>query len=833
MALINKYEKACSVCGVPVAIGAGYVKRDGQGPWLTYCKPCSGVVADERPAISVTLQGAHVAFKPATHLGGELFAKYRAMLDGAKYNRDEKCNLVPIAMAAKIVQSLHNASFVVNLDDAAKEAIENHGKAIVSVMAATDNRLTTIEATLAARGQALFAYQRVGIPWLAARDRALLADDQGLGKTLSTLLSLPAGAPMLVICPAVAKGVWLREAAKWRPEINVTVLEGEGSYRLPVPGEMVVINYDLLPEVPTMELREIANVHITQRSKAQPFGVVAVQARANDVFYVTATEMDIGLVCELHLADGSVVDLRAATVEKPVRITNDTAGEVLLSWRTTGPQDLSVMHHRNVDAPRGLCVVADEAHYVKGGKKTQRGQRMNVLCRLASSVGGKQLALTGTPLLNRPVELYKLLECFELATEAFGDWWTFTACFNGYQDRWNGWHFGDPTEEVGERLARVMLRRIKADVMKDMPAKRWETLDVDLDEGTRALCDEVDVVDVLKAIEAGRTPKFRTISKAREALAKAKTATMLEIAKAHEESETPLLVFSAHTYPIKQLGKRKGWAIITGETTAEERSAIENDFQAGNLLGVGLTIDAGGVAVTLTRASHVLFVDRDWTPALNAQAEDRAHRIGQKNAVLITTLVADHALDKRVAELLAQKQGMINASIEMARTTSAPAVEVASVDFGAITAQAAEEAAKRQAAEELAKARAAEAAIKAAEQGISGSCGTGASIGGKGGKGSKNSIGKVTARKLSEMAGEARAAASPQEEWAQAALITLTGLDPDGAKERNDIGFNKPDSWLGRALAMKVRGGLADAEWRMAVKMCKKYHGQVGECPAP
>lgn len=145
MALVNKYEKVCSVCGVLVAVGAGYVKRDGQSAaWLTYCKPCSGVAMDERPAISVTMHGAHVAFKPMTHLGGELFAKYRALLDGAKYNHDEKYNLVPIAMAAKIVQKLHDTSFVVNLDDVAKEAIEQHGKDIVSVMAATDNRLATI-----------------------------------------------------------------------------------------------------------------------------------------------------------------------------------------------------------------------------------------------------------------------------------------------------------------------------------------------------------------------------------------------------------------------------------------------------------------------------------------------------------------------------------------------------------------------------------------------------------------------------------------------------------------------------------------------------------------
>jgi SNF2 family DNA or RNA helicase len=78
------------------------------------------------------------------------------------------------------------------------------------------------------------------------------------------------------------------------------------------------------------------------------------------------------------------------------------------------------------------------------------------------------------------------------------------------------------------------------------------------------------------------------------------------------------------------------------------------------LKGVGLTVRAGGVGITLTRAAFVLFVDESYTPADNAQAEDRACRYGQKRAVQVTYLVAEHPLDKRIHQILRAKQKMID-----------------------------------------------------------------------------------------------------------------------------------------------------------------------------
>jgi hypothetical protein len=163
-----------------------------------------------------------------------------------------------------------------------------------------------------------------------------------------------------------------------------------------------------------------------------------------------------------------------------------------------------------------------------------------------------------------------------------------------------------------------------------------------------------------------RAQDFRHMAEARQLLAKAKIPALLEIVESFEEQEEPVIVFSDHRAPIDALASRKGWAVITGETNPADRHRIAGDFQAGQYKGIGLTIDAGAVSITLTRASNMIFVDRSYNPALNDQAEDRAVRIGQTRGVVIQQLVADHRLDIRLQQILDQKQKIITGSVEAA-----------------------------------------------------------------------------------------------------------------------------------------------------------------------
>jgi SWI/SNF-related matrix-associated actin-dependent regulator 1 of chromatin subfamily A len=322
------------------------------------------------------------------------------------------------------------------------------------------------------------------------------------------------------------------------------------------------------------------------------------------------------------------------------------------------------------NVPADLVVICDEVHVIKNSK-AQRTVRTRAILATARKNGGRTWGLTATPMLNKPTELWNLLAAFGLEREVFGSWPRFVRLFNGVRNEWGGMIWGEPEPEVATLLQRVSLRREKIEVMKDLPPKTRTARTVDIPKKLTKQLDKVwdkvknaDWDDIFDGGKGGLGIAFEEISAARAALAEAKIPAMLELVESYEEQEVPIVVFSAHLAPLHELAKREGWAMISGDTPPEKRTQIENDFQAGLLRGVAASIKAGGVAITLTRASNAIFVDLLWTPSLNDQAEDRLYRIGQANAVLITRLMANHPLDERVMELLTEKQALISATIE-------------------------------------------------------------------------------------------------------------------------------------------------------------------------
>lgn len=611
--------------------------------------------------------------------------------------------------------------------------------------------------------------------------------------TIQALIALPDDAAVVVVCPAVAKGVWLREIAKWRPDYIVTVLDGRGSFRAPKPGEIIVTNYDILDREPI----DLDGYKITRvRCAKEALCMVPV----------------VRWSCAPSLALGTPW----------ARCSSFNDGVPHAAPRVTA--NCPVVLHRMT----GVNVIADEAHLLKN-RKTIRSAAFRCIADPARESGGKVWLLTATPILNSPMELWNVFEAAGLERVAFGSFSAFRRLFDGHKGGFGGFTWGAPdTAGVVARLAKVMLRRTKVEVLKDLPAKRWREITVDIDAGTRALLDQIDVADVLEKIRAGASLDFKKISAARAALAKAKIAALVELVDEYAANAEPVVVFSAHLAPVELLAKRPGWALITGATSPEKRSEIERDFQAGKYVGVACTIKAGGVAITLTRAANAIFVDSEWTPALNDQAEDRIYRIGQSRAVLITSLVADHALDLRVTELLTEKRRIINASVEAARVTTIPTQALVDVDFDGLAAAAKIELEAAQAVRDAAATRAAEYAALPKPERRGGAAGaSGGAGGGHGGGGSR------PRRVIVPVAQEgSRAAVDAREVWAQEALATLAGLDPDRARQRNDMGFSAGDGTRGHRLAAHAPAvGLTDEQWAEAIDMCAKYWRQVGRPP--
>lgn len=681
----------------------------------------------EQHIIEFKSEGNSALIRPKSRLGWTLFPVYREAIAGALYEPARKANLAPLDKLPAIIKRLREAEFAVAIDDDLKEALEKFTAQQWSDLQGVKERIELFDGELRKSNKHMFGYQKYGSQWLAIRHGALLADDMGTGKTLQTIAAIPAKSPVLVIAPAVAKGVWQREVAKWRPHLRVRVLQGRGSFEWPEPGEMVVLNYDILPEVHTEECKK-------RKHRLPPL---------------------------------------------------KKGGE---------PEECKGCAPFLADCPEGLTIIADEAHALKNGK-AQRTLKFRALGRTARGKAGRTWLLTATPLLNKPQELWSILQASGTAQEAFEGWKKFVMLFEGRPQHFGGYSWGTPRQEVMERLQRVMLRRRREEVMPELPRKRWETLEVEVDRKTMKACDDTlkkygGIEKLVKLIESENL-RFEDMSAIRAALATAKIPSLLRVVEDYEEQEEPLIVFSAHRAPIDTLGEREGWATITGDTPPDERTRIEDDFQAGRLKGVASTIKAGGVAITLTRAAHALFCDLEWTPALNAQAEDRICRIGQTRGCVITTLVAEHQLDARISELLMKKTQLIDATVNAAREQQMPSeAQVAGVPFEELIRATEEEVAQADAEYKEALARKA--------------------------KGAKN---------------PRRGPQTPQEAWAAEALMTLAALDPDRAGEENGVGFNGTDTGFGHSLAEQLPRGLSDKQWSIAIEMCRKYHRQVGRCP--
>lgn len=329
--------------------------------------------------------------------------------------------------------------------------------------------------------------------------------------------------------------------------------------------------------------------------------------------------------------------------------------------------------------PKHLILVADEIHLCKGTSKVGRVKQFRMLMRSMRYSGGKIIGLTGTPVLNRVRELFNLLTTMGVERIVFPGG---MGRFNSYQEfrqlcGVREGAFGD--EETGqihpcvkeERLPRVMLRRTKEEVFPQMPRKQYESIEVSLPPALKRGMDEIwDKVkdqwggrDLEQAQDLSRSIfgaiAFETISKMRHDLALVKMDRVLDWIIEMEEVDEPIVLVSSFVGPCDMAAKREGWAKITGDTSAAERGLIEDRFQSGHLRGVALTYKAGGVGITLSRSNRMGMVDLEWTPALVSQGEDRLRPHLQKRSCLYTLFEVQHPLEKRINELLRQKQALI------------------------------------------------------------------------------------------------------------------------------------------------------------------------------
>lgn len=315
-------------------------------------------------------------------------------------------------------------------------------------------------------------------------------------------------------------------------------------------------------------------------------------------------------------------------------------------------------------------VVMDEAQAIKN----PQSQQGSAFLRLRAKT---KVAMTGTPIMNNPVELYPIFNWLDIDNHSYYQFKQHYCIFGGYGNyEIVGYKH---LEDIQEKLDKVMLRRLKKDVL-DLPDKLYKTEYLEMTKEQERLYKEVktDILSQIDLIKSVPNPlvsllRLRQVTGnpqllASDAQISPKFIRLLELAKELKENNEKFIVFSNWSSMIKSaydmLSKYMKCEIITGETPQNDRMGIIDNFTNNSDCILG-TVGALGTGFNLTAATTIIFLDSPWNRATKVQAEDRAYRIGTKSNVSIITLVCKDSIDERIEEIIYKKGIMSDVIVDM------------------------------------------------------------------------------------------------------------------------------------------------------------------------
>jgi len=498
--------------------------------------------------------------------------------------------------------------------------LEKHARKVEAAIAASKAAAADVDIPRP-EGLEYLPFQRAGIAYAMDRPSVLIADQMGLGKTIQAIGIINADANVrrvLIICPASLRLNWQREAEKWLVRaMTVGVVDTKAGW---VDSDVVVINYDIL-----------------HRFRSE----------------IDAVQWDLLVVDECHYCKNS----RAKRTQM-----------VLGKWDRDPAKRIEPIQAR------------------------------------------RRVFLTGTPITNRPIEIWPVAHALDPVT--FNSMMGFAKRYCGaYQGRY-GWDFSGATnlDELQEKLrSSIMVRRLKADVLTELPAKRrqvievpangaaeqvraereaWDRHESEIDrlraevELAKASASEDEYQKAVDRLCEGQAAAFGEMATLRHDTAMAKVPSVLAHLLDAVDASGKVVVFAHHKDVVRAIeeglsqdGIRS--VKLVGDTSMVERQAAVDAFQGDPNVRVFIgSITAAGVGITLTASSHVVFAELDWVPGNLTQAEDRCHRIGQRESVLVQHLVFDGSLDARMAKILVRKQEIIDKALDIEPEEKELAVKV-------------------------------------------------------------------------------------------------------------------------------------------------------------
>ncbi|MSV33927.1 MAG: DEAD/DEAH box helicase, partial [Nitrosarchaeum sp.] len=314
-------------------------------------------------------------------------------------------------------------------------------------------------------------------------------------------------------------------------------------------------------------------------------------------------------------------------------------------------------------------IVCDEVHNLRS-KTTQKYKAVKKLAALPSLL--YRIGLSGTPIFNRGSEIWPIVDI--LRPGLLGSFKEFCEYFCYVNDKGKAIVLENKRASLRNELQKhVMLRRKKSDVLKELKDKvRYKEV---IDADTDYYFDELGKIwTKLEEEQKNAETAFdksasyhRAIQSERQIAGVAKLPHVINFVKNIMEIEESVVVFCHHKVIHKLLHDRLGEfspvSIIGGQSDKLRQDQIDK-FQRGESKLMIAGLRAGNVGINLTRAKYVIFAELDWSPAIHRQAEDRLHRIGQKNTVFAYYLIGNGTLDDHVANILVDKSYEIDSIMD-------------------------------------------------------------------------------------------------------------------------------------------------------------------------
>ena len=313
-------------------------------------------------------------------------------------------------------------------------------------------------------------------------------------------------------------------------------------------------------------------------------------------------------------------------------------------------------------------LLIDECHYIKN-YKAKRAQAIRKLRKTPYII-----AISGTPLTNRPAELWTTIHL--LRPNEFKEKLPFLIRY--CNRKWTPWGWdvsgASHLKELHRRLkSTMMIRRLKKDVLKELPDKIRHTIPLEIereeyDEAVDNFIRWLSKKSISKAKRAAKAMWLVRMGYLKRLAAELKMKSVLSwIDDFLEEDSGKLVLFCTHKKIVEILHNRyKGiCVIIDGGVTGINRKRAVRSFQNNKRIRVFIgNIKAAGLGITLTAASSLAFVEMDWVPSNMWQAEDRIHRIGQKNAANIYYLIAKDTIEQDIMKILNKKANTVVATLD-------------------------------------------------------------------------------------------------------------------------------------------------------------------------